>query len=292
MVKSMTGFGRSELSDENFKITVEIKSVNHRYLDTNIKMPKKLNFYDSVVRNLLKKYIERGKVDIYISYEDLNEGTKTLSYDGILAKEYAEYIDKMSRELMIENDITVTSLLRCPDIFTMKEQEVDEEEIEKVLTEAVKLACDKFVETRRVEGENLKNDLLEKLEDMIKLVDFVEEKSPLIIEEYKKRITEKIAELMENSQVDDSRVMMEVTLFADKICIDEELVRLRSHVTGMKETLLKGGSVGRKLDFVAQEMNREANTILSKSTDLEITDVGIELKTLIEKVREQIQNIE
>lgn len=292
MIKSMTGFGRSELSVNDRKITVEMKSVNHRYLDVNIKIPKKFNFYEAFLRNLLKKYIERGKVDVFVTYEDSSEGSKMLSYDGALAKEYADYIEQMSRELKIVNDITTSSLIKCQDIFVMQEQAIDEDEMEQLLTQTFEEAAKNFVSTRITEGENLKNDLLEKLEQMLSYVKFIEERSPKIIEEYKKKLTEKISELLDNQQIDENRIVMEVTLYADKICVDEEIVRLKSHIEGMKATLLKGGAVGRKLDFVAQEMNREANTILSKSSDVQITDIGIELKTIIEKIREQIQNIE
>lgn len=292
MIRSMTGFGRSELSQNDKRITIEMKSVNHRYLDVNIKLPKKLNFYEAIIRNLLKKYVERGKTDIYITYEDLSESEKALNYNGTLAGEYLKYIEQMSRELKIVNDVTTTSLLNCQDIFVMREQSIDEEALEKMIIEVFEQAVGNLVKTRTDEGENLKNDLLEKLDIMLEHVDFIEKRSPQIIEEYKERLNDRIKELLEKTQADESRIVMEVTLFADKVCVDEEIVRLKSHVSGMKETLLKGGAVGRKLDFLAQEMNREANTILSKSTDIEITNVGIELKTLIEKVREQVQNIE
>ena len=292
MVKSMTGFGRGEVTENNRKISVEMKSVNHRYLDVNIKMPKKFYFFESFIRNLLKQYIERGKVDIFITYEDLSESDETLIYNGVLAGEYAKNIEKMGRELMIENDITTSALLRCPGIFEMQEYGIDEEEIERLLRKAFEEAAEHFVNTRAVEGENLKNDLLEKLDKMYELVEFIEERSPQIITEYRQKLEEKVKELLENALIDDARLGAVVTIFADKVCVDEEIVRLKSHIKGMRESLVKGGSIGRKLDFVAQEMNREANTILSKSTDLSITDIGIEIKTLIEKVREQIQNIE
>ena len=293
MIRSMTGFGRSELSDNNNrKLTIEMKSVNHRYLDINIKLPKKFNFYEAYLRNLLKKYIERGKVDIFITYEDKSENSETLFYNGSLAAEYAKYIEQMGRELKIENDITTNSLIRCPDIFVMQEQSIDEEELEKMLKQVFCNAAENFVKTRETEGENLKNDMISKLDEMAGYVQFIEERSPEIIAEYRQKLEDKIKELIASTQIDDNRIVTEVTLFADKICVDEEIVRLKSHIEGMKSSLIKGGAVGRKLDFVAQEMNREANTILSKTTDIEITDVGIELKTIIEKIREQIQNIE
>lgn len=292
MIKSMTGFGRGEVAEGQRKITVEMKAVNHRYLDVNIKMPKKLNFFDASIRNLLKEYIQRGKVDIYITYEDLSEQTVSVKYHPDVAASYLAYLNEMAESFSLENDIRVSTLSRYPEVFTMEEQEIDEESIWKVLEAAIREACESFVESRLKEGENLKNDLVGKLEGMLKLVDYIEENSPKIIEEYKQKLQAKIHDLLEDNRVDENRLLMEVTIFADKICVDEEIVRLRSHIMMVKNTLIEGGSIGRKLDFIVQEMNREANTILSKSTDLEISNRGIELKTEIEKVREQIQNIE
>lgn len=292
MIKSMTGFGRGEVSKGQRKITVEMKAVNHRYLDVNIKMPKKLNFFDASIRNLLKEYIQRGKVDIYITYEDLSEQTVSVKYHPDVAASYLAYLNEMAESFSLENDIRVSTLSRYPEVFTMEEQEIDEEGIWKVLEAAIREACVSFVESRLKEGENLKNDLVGKLDGMLKLVDYIEENSPKIIEEYKQKLQAKIHDLLEDNRVDENRLLMEVTIFADKICVDEEIVRLKSHIMMVKNTLIEGGSIGRKLDFIVQEMNREANTILSKSTDLEISNRGIELKTEIEKVREQIQNIE
>ena len=292
MIKSMTGFGRGEVSKGQRKITVEMKAVNHRYLDVNIKMPKKLNFFDASIRNLLKEYIQRGKVDIYITYEDLSEQTVSVKYHPDVAASYLAYLNEMAESFSLENDIRVSTLSRYPEVFTMEEQEIDEEGIWKVLEAAIREACESFVESRLKEGENLKNDLVGKLDGMLKLVDYIEENSPKIIEEYKQKLQTKIHDRLEDNRVDENRLLMEVTIFADKICVDEEIVRLRSHIMMVKNTLIEGGSIGRKLDFIVQEMNREANTILSKSTDLEISNRGIELKTEIEKVREQIQNIE
>lgn len=292
MIKSMTGFGRYEYADASRKITVEVKSVNHRYLDVNIKMPKKLNFFESAIRTLLKEYIERGKVDIYITYEDFTENNFSLQYNKALAGEYLKYLNQMSEDFGLENDIRVSTLSRYPEVFVMEEQPVDEDELWSSLEKALRGAFEPFVESRVREGENLKKDLCEKLDNMVSYVDFIEERSPQIIAEYRARLEEKLRELLADNQLDDSRIAQEVTIFADKICVDEETVRLKSHILSVKDSLNAGGSVGRKLDFLAQEMNREANTILSKSNDLKISDTGISLKTDIEKVREQIQNIE
>lgn len=293
MIKSMTGFGRCEVMEGNRRFTVEMKGVNHRYLDTNIRMPKKLNFFETSIRSLLKQSVQRGKVDIFITYEDLSESQMTLKYNDALAREYLSYFKKMAEDFSLENDIRVSSLSRYPEILTMEEQTLDEEELWKGLKKALDGAIAQFVETRGIEGENLKEDLTKKLDGMLNLVGYIEERSPQIISEYREKITAKVKELLADTQIDDGRIAAEVVIFADKICTDEEVVRLKSHVEHMKETLLSDeNGIGRKLDFIAQEMNREANTILSKANDLEISNIGIELKTEIEKVREQIQNIE
>ena len=292
MIKSMTGFGRCEFTDEKRKFTVELKSVNHRYLDVNIKMPKKLNFFESSIRALLKEYIERGKVDVYITYEDYTEDNYALKYNSALAAQYLDYLNRMAEEFGLENDIRVSNLSRYPDVLVMEEQDVDEKELWDGLERALRGACEQFVASRIKEGENLKIDLIDKLDHMISYVDFIEKRSPQIMEEYHRRLEDKIKEILGDRQMDDGRIATEVTIYADKVCVDEETVRLRSHINTTKDTLLEGGSIGRKLDFIAQEMNREANTILSKANNIEISDTGINLKTSIEKVREQIQNIE
>ena len=292
MIKSMTGFGRAEVADASHKFTVEIKSVNHRYLDVNIKMPKALNFFESTIRNLLKEYMERGKVDLYITFEDFSEDNFCLKYNEELAGEYLKHLTAMADKFGLDNDIKVSTLSRYPDVFTMEQVETDENELWAGLEKALRGAAEQFVESRIKEGERLRTDLVEKLDGMISYVDYIEERSPQILDEYRMRLESKVQELLGDRQLDDARIAAEITIFADKICVDEETVRLRSHILSMKETLLAGGGMGRKLDFIAQEMNREANTILSKTTDLKVSDVGINLKTDIEKVREQIQNIE
>ncbi|MBR4733382.1 MAG: YicC family protein [Lachnospiraceae bacterium] len=292
MIKSMTGFGRCEVTENNRKFTVEMKAVNHRYLDVNVKMPKKLNFFESSIRNELKNYISRGKVDLFITYEDLSENTSNVHYNKELAAEYLKYLRQIQQDFGLDDDIRVSTLSKYPDVFTMEENEGDEEEIWKELKKALDGASEMFVQSRIAEGENLKNDLIAKLDNMLKLVDFIAQRSPQIIAEYRQKLQEKVKEMLGDNTVDEARLVTEVTIFADKVCVDEEMVRLRSHVETTKNALIEGGSIGRKLDFIAQEMNREANTILSKSNDLEISNCGIELKTEIEKVREQIQNIE
>lgn len=293
MIKSMTGFGRGETSEGDRKFTVEMKGVNHRYLDVNIRMPKKLNFFDSAIRTLLKKYVTRGKVDIFITYEDCSENQVSLKYNETLAKEYLSYFKKMEESFGLDYDVRVSTVARCPEVLTMEEQTTDEEELWSGFEKAMKEALAQFVDTRETEGANLKEDIIGKLDGMLEKVAYIEERSPEIVAEYRKKLEDKVRELLEDSQVDEGRIAAEVVIFADKICTDEEVVRLKSHIAHMKETFATEESgIGRKLDFIAQEMNREANTILSKANDIEVSNHAIDLKTEIEKVREQIQNIE
>ena len=292
MIKSMTGFGRCEHVQGDRKFTVEIKAVNHRYFDVNIKMPKKFNFFESAIRSVMKEYIQRGKVDVFITCEDDTENNFSLKYNENIAGEYLKYYRQMAQQFNLKDDVTVSRLGSCPEVFSMEEQIVDEDEIWALLETALRGALKQFVETRTREGENLKNDLIGKLDGMLLDVDAVEKRYPQVLEEYRSRLREKVDSLLADSQMDESRLAAEVILYADKICTDEETVRLRSHIEGMKAALIQGGSIGRKLDFIAQEMNREANTILSKANDLQTSNLAINLKTEIEKVREQIQNIE
>lgn len=291
-IRSMTGFGRCEASDGLRKVTVELKSVNHRYLEPNIKMPKKLNFFDAAIRNLLKEYMKRGKVDLFITYEDTSENSVNVCYHPEVAKEYLNYLKQMSEEFGLDNDIRVSTLSRYPEIFTLDDVEIDEESIWKILEKTIRGACETFVDSRIKEGENLRVDLIDKLDGMLETVAFIEERSPMIVDQYRENITARVKEMLEDSKIDESRILTEVTIYADKVCVDEELVRLRSHIDTVKNILTEGGEIGKKLDFYVQEMNRESNTILSKCKDLEIASRGIELKTVIEKIREQIQNIE
>lgn len=289
----MTGFGRCEVSEGNRKFTVEMKGVNHRYLDANIRMPKKLNFFDSAIRTVLKQYVTRGKVDIFITYEDFTENQVALKYNESLAKEYLDAFKKMEETFGLENDIRVSTVSRCPEVLTMEEQSADEDELWKGLKKALEGALKQFVETRGIEGENLKNDIIAKLDGMSEKVACIEVRSPEIVAEYRAKLEEKVKELLADTQMDEGRIAAEVVIFADKICTDEEVVRLKSHIAHMKETFAtEENGIGRKLDFIAQEMNREANTILSKANDIEVSNYAIDLKTEIEKVREQIQNIE
>lgn len=293
MIRSMTGFGHGEVSnDKNQKVTVEMKSVNHRYCDISLKLPKKLAMFEANIRNIMKEYASRGKIDIYVSYEDLSETAVSLHYNQAMAEEYMQVFKKMQEDFNIETKITAEALAKYPEVVTIEEVQQDEEVWWELLEAALRQAAEKFVETRTIEGANLKRDLLGKLDQMAADVAFIEERSPQIIAEYRSKLEEKVKEFLEDSTIKENRIAAEVTLYADKIAVDEEIVRLQSHISSMTDVLESDESIGRKLDFMAQEMNREANTILSKSSDVDLADHAIELKTNVEKVREQIQNIE
>lgn len=293
MIRSMTGFGHGEVSnDKNQKVTVEMKSVNHRYCDISLKLPKKLAMFEANIRNIMKEYASRGKIDIYVSYEDLSETAVSLHYNQAMAEEYMQVFKKMQEDFNIETKITAEALAKYPEVVTIEEVQQDEEVWWELLEVALRQAAEKFVETRTIEGANLKRDLLGKLDQMAADVAFIKERSPQIIAEYRSKLEEKVKEFLEDSTIEENRIAAEVTLYADKIAVDEEIVRLQSHISSMTDVLESDESIGRKLDFMAQEMNREANTILSKSSDVDLADHAIELKTNVEKVREQIQNIE
>lgn len=292
MIKSMTGFGRCEFHNESCHICVEMKSVNHRYLDLSIKMPRKLNSFETAIRNLLKKKIQRGKIDMFITYEEYADSKVKVRYNQALAKEYFDCLDEIQRQFGVRNSVTALDIARFPEVITTESVEEDEEELWNTLEEVVERACEQFVLSRISEGEQLKQDLLGKLDRMEKLVGEVEERNPQIIEAFRTKLQMRVSELLENAELDDARIAAEVTLYADKVCVDEEIVRLKSHIVHTREKLIEGGAVGRNLDFIVQEMNREANTILSKANDLILADTAIGIKTEIEKIREQIQNIE
>ena len=292
MLKSMTGFGRCELSEDGKKISVEMKSVNHRYCEIGLRMPKKLNYYESLIRNTINQYATRGKIDVFISYEDEKEGLAGIRYNRELAATYVGYIRQMAEDFGLSPDISAAGLARMQDVIVNDDSTADEEQLKSLVERAVIGACEKFVETRIAEGEHLKQDIFGKLDGLLEGVAFIETRSPEIVEEYRNKLNAKICEVLGDTQIDQNVLATELVIYADKICTDEETVRLRAHIRNMKETLNVATNIGRKLDFIAQEMNREANTILSKANDMQVSDTAINLKTEIEKIREQIQNIE
>lgn len=292
LIKSMTGFGRGEVVSDQCKITVEIKAVNHRYCDLNIKMPKKLNSLEASVRNRIKESVSRGKIDVYIGFENLSERGICVRLNEALGREYYRVIKELGENLGIADDVTAYRIARMPEVLSVEEELFDLEGTGEQLLKAVGLALLQFVESREKEGTHLKADIFQKLEGMKSKISVVEERYPELAREYRARLEEKVKELLEDSTLDEGRIAAEVVIYSDKICVDEETVRLRSHIRAMEEELRSGGNVGRKLDFIAQEMNREANTILSKSNDMSVSGAAIDLKTEIEKIREQVQNIE
>ncbi len=292
MIQSMTGFGRGEASDGDYKIEIEMKSVNHRYLDVNVRLPRKLNFYENEIRNQAKQYADRGKVDIFVTFSDMTGQSLNVTYNKEVAEAYLSGIRQLSKDLKLENTTVAYEISRFPDVFAMEESGLDEDTVGALITKAMEHAGEQFVLSRRAEGNKLKEDLMGKFLRIEELVGLVAERSPQIVQEYRQRIQDKVTELLGDAQIDEGVLATELVVFADKICVDEEMVRLRTHVIHMKETLEEEGTIGRKLDFLTQEMNREANTILSKANDTIVSNYGIELKTEIEKIREQIQNIE
>ena len=291
-LKSMTGFGRAEVSNDQYRLSVEVKSVNSRFLDLSIKMPKKFNALEANIRNTVKEYISRGKVDLFITYESFSEKGKALRLDLPLAKEYLESMRTLVNTLGVEDNVKVTNLAALPDVLVLSEESEDDEALWESLKPSLVGALERFSETRVMEGENLQKDLLGKLSEMEAIVNRIDARSPEITAAYEARLRAKVSELLEGTGIDEARIVQEVTIYSDKICTDEERVRLHSHIKNMRTKLQNGGLVGRELDFVAQEMNREANTTLSKANDLIVSEDAIGLKTLIEKIREQIQNLE
>ena len=292
MIRSMTGFGQGECSREGKKIAVEIKAVNHRYLDLNIKTPRGFSRFEGYIREYLTKRLDRGKIDVFVNFEEAADCQYEVVYNPHIAKMYYDSIMEVADEFDLDYNLSAASLTRYNEVLELREVEESYDDILTMLKEALESAADEFVENRTNEGERLREDLLDKLNSLSKCVDFIEKKSPEIVSEYKDKLRSKIADLLEDNNIDEGRIAMEVTMYADKICVDEEIVRLKSHINEVKDAFNGDDAVGRKLDFVAQELNREANTILSKSTDVEVANTGIEMKTLIEKIREQIQNIE
>lgn len=292
MINSMTGYGHAEKITKEFKISVEMKSVNHRYCDLTIKLPKKFNAYESRLRGLMKDYANRGKVDVYISFESYDGNEVNVVYHSNVAKGYMQAIREAEEEFGIEKGITGATLIRYPEVYSLEENAMDMETVYPVLEEVFCAAGEQFRKARQTEGEHLYADIVSKLNYVEELVAYVEARSPKVIEEYRNKIYDKVQELLGNTQISESALATEITLYADKVCVDEETVRLTAHIANMRETLKKKEPIGRKLDFLAQEMNREANTILSKANDKELSEYAIDLKTEIEKIREQIQNIE
>jgi len=288
----MTGFGRVEYADADRKITVEIKSVNHRYLELGIKMPRSIGRFENDIRKIMKNYMSRGKVDCFITYHSLKETGITVNYDPEVAKQYVNHLREMQEDLGLREDLKPSIIAKFPDVFTVDEDNDVEDFEYDIIEKVVREACEKFAESRAVEGENLAKDLTSKMDEVESMVNEIEKEYPVIVEAYQKKLHQKVEDILGSTDIDESRIIQEVTIYADKIAVDEEMVRLHSHVKAVKKLLNGNEPAGRKLDFMIQEMNREANTTLSKTDNIIVTDIGINLKTCIEKVREQVQNLE
>lgn len=287
---SMTGFGKAEYKN-GYELTVEIKTVNNRFLDILPKYPKSFLMFDDLIRKTVQKKLTRGRVEIFFTFSDARDVEKNLGTDVALAKAYFKSAQAIADELQIENDLSVSRIIRMPDVVSLISGEVDEEAIKTIIVQTLTSALDNLNEMRLAEGEKLKNDLTDRINEIERLVEVLSKKAPLVAENYRKKIDERVRTILENTQIDETRLLQEVAIFADKSNIDEELTRLNSHISQFRSILLDKNA-GRKLDFLVQEFNREANTICSKANDVDVTNVALQLKCEIEKIREQIQNIE
>lgn len=291
MLRSMTGFGHCEYTENDITVTVEIKTVNHRYCDIFLRIPKQISSLEEQVRSLVNDRIHRGKIDVYINYDNKSSNDQEVILDESLAKAYYSALKKITDNLGLRDDITASTIARFPDIIKVEKKE-DNDYIAEILKKAVSVAIDEVIEMRTREGQKLKENLFDILGNIEKFIEKIEQKAPIVVEEYKEKLEQRLSELIDIQKVDPARIATEVALFADKCNIDEELTRLNSHISQMRDMLNAGSPVGKKADFLIQEMNREVNTIGSKANNLDITRNVVELKSEIEKLREQIQNIE
>ena len=292
MIKSMTGYGRAQGSFSGGEIAVEIKSVNNRYLDCGVKLPRVYAFAEDSIKSLVQKTISRGKVDVFININAAGADNVQISVNRPVVEGYLSAMKQIAADYDVRDDISVSTLTRMGDVFLVEKREEDETEVQEALLSVVSEALAAFDAMRTREGEALKNDLLGKADDILLLVSKVEERSPVTVAAYRERLTAKMREVLENTAIDEARIVQEAAIYADKVAVDEETVRLRSHVAQLRQMLTDGGVIGRKLDFLMQEMNREANTIGSKGSDVEQARNVVDIKSELEKIREQIQNIE
>ncbi len=292
MIKSMTGFGRAQKSVGSFDVTVEIKSVNHKYFEFSSRVPRNYSFLEEQLKSFLKERISRGKVEAYVTLENTAEDDAKISINRNFADGYVAALRELAEVYSLRDDISVSTVSRNSDVFEIKRSEIMEEEVTAAVLETAEDAVANFVRMREIEGEKLKNDVISRANYILEKVAFVEERSPETVRQYRERLDEKIRDLLGDAKVDEQRLITEVAIFADKVAVAEETVRLRSHISQMFSMLDGDAAIGRKLDFLIQEMNREANTIGSKAQDVEIAHTVVDIKSEIEKIREQIQNIE
>ena len=294
MVKSMTGFGRAASEEGKDKVfSVEIKSVNHRYLDINTRMPKAMIPLEEKIRRKIKEYLNRGKVDLFINYKNYGKSDSVATLNLDFAKTYVEALKVLKNEFSdLKDDLSLSLISRHPEVISIEEKEESLDEIWEEISNLLDISLKAMLEMREFEGDKLKEDIILKSNEIENLVNRIEEKSKLIVENYKLKLEDRLTDILGKVEVDENRLAMEIAIFADKAAIDEEIIRLKSHIKHLRETLELSEPIGRKLDFIMQEMNREANTIASKSTDLDITNNVIDIKNTLEKIREQVQNIE
>lgn len=293
MVRSMTGFGRaSSDSAEKRNFSVEIKSINHRYMDLNVRMPRSLMSLEEKVRKFIGEKINRGKIDVFINYNNYAKSDLVAKFNEALGDSYVKCLESIKARYEVRDDISVSLIARFPDVVYVEEDEENLDELWEILKSSLSGAVNMLIGMRIREGEKLSEDIIKKCDVIKNNLDKIEEKSPLIVVEYKQKLMDRIKQLIEDNLVDENRINLEVALFADKSSVDEEITRLNSHIIQVKETLKSDEAIGRKLDFLVQEMNREANTIASKANNLEVTNLALNIKNEIEKIREQIQNIE
>lgn len=292
MVRSMTGFGRAEKVFGGMEVTVEIKSVNHRYFEFSSRVPRNYAFLEEKLKSFLKEKVSRGKVEVYVTINNSNDDAVEIEVDRFFTDGYVKALKSLAKLYGVKNDITASVIARNSDVFSVKKKSVDEEAVTNAVLETTADAVTAFISMREVEGAKLKEDVLNRTDFILDKVSFVEKRSPETVKQYKDRLYDKIKELLSDAQVDEQRLITETAIFADKVAVAEETVRLRSHIAQLTELLNSDEAVGRKLDFLIQEMNREANTIGSKAQDIDIAHTVVDIKSEIEKIREQIQNVE
>lgn len=291
MIKSMTGYGKGNISENLRNYQVEIKSVNHRYLDISVKMPRVLSYLEEDVKKVISSKVKRGKIDVFVTFENSSTEGKEIKINNEIAKMYINQLKQLAEEENILANIEVTEISKYPDVLSVQNTQ-DDEQIKKELIEATTIATDKLVQMRQVEGSKMAEDLLKRIEKINQKIEKISELSTGLIEEYVVKLENRIKEILKNQEIDESRLAQEVVIYADKCSIEEEVTRLKSHISQFKELINSDDAVGKKLDFIIQEMNRETNTIGSKANNLEITNGVIDIKTEIENIREQVQNIE
>lgn len=292
MIKSMTGFGRGEVNVDNKSFVVEIKTINHRYNDISIRMPRFLSSLEDKIREYIQSRISRGKIDVYVSYNSYGSDNKTLIYDENLAKEYVNVLGQIKQSFGLKDDISLSLIARFPDLVRTENKEEDQEQLWIMLSQALDESVKNTISMRENEGARLREDMQKRLFYIKDVVKLIEDRAPIVVEEYRQKLNNRIKDLLNGTPIDEQRIAMEVAIMADKGNVTEEIVRLYSHINQMISTLDNSDTIGRKLDFIVQEMNREANTINSKSQDITIINSIVDVKSEIEKIREQIQNIE